>query len=448
MSRDTESTPVNSAGILNHTELILFLKDPEKVQVDRAGHYVSQFACVTAVTLFDDPISLPEGVTRIKADPGRSRADIWNERVRESSRKWVFILEEDELLFVESIPGGNIISETNWPAVRLEQQTDEQTSFQAYQLRMVPGGINHLFEGKNLPDCTQYIFEHEISLCEQVIEVRKTGSEMYDADFEDELSVSGASPQVYLMQGEKLFKKRKYHQAAAQYRHVLKMVQLLPFDRLGAVNGLAGCFTEQFKWDKALSLCETAVAAEPLQRIPYLIQYRIRQLNKEWKAAFDILESYYSQLHKPSRANFDKALHEKETLVQLADLALKAQLKQKARDYYEQIYSMNGGEADRDFLKRLLLLSVELENRDKSVYFFEQMFRADIPDGLSMRGKSELNDYLELFMKRGWYDYAGSIYEKLYRAEPENAEYRRRLIVTFSKTNKIEKARKLITGNI
>jgi hypothetical protein len=47
-------------------------------------------------------------------------------------------------------------------------------------------------------------------------------------------------------------------------------------------------------------------------------------------------------------------------------------------------------------------------------------------------------------MKNEWYAFVGELYERLYTAEPENAEYRRRLIVAFSKTDRIDRARKLI----
>src|SRR5699024_2253666 len=88
-----------------------------------------------------------------------------------------------------------------------------------------------------------------------------------------ELSLLTFAPQLYLVLGQRNFNDGKYVRAAAQYRQLLKKEKLLPFDRLGAVNGLASCMAEQYKWQKALTLARESIEAEPQQCLPYLIQF-------------------------------------------------------------------------------------------------------------------------------------------------------------------------------
>jgi hypothetical protein len=90
------------------------------------------------------------------------------------------------------------------------------------------------------------------------------------------------------------------------------------------------------------------------------------------------------------------------------------------------------------------MFAIELGKREEAIYYFNEMFGEYLPDNLSDRQRVELDDYMSLFMTNKWYAFAGDLYERLYEAEPDNGEYRRRLIVAFSKTDRIDRARKLI----
>jgi hypothetical protein len=269
---------------------------------------------------------------------------------------------------------------------------------------------------------------------------------MESVSVEGEMSVRKITPAAYLLQAERLMEAKKYVQAAAQFRNILKIERLLPFDRLGAVNGLTRCYTELYKWPKALQLADKSLEAEPVQRIPYLIQYRIHQLNKQWGKAYDSLKAYYENLSEAGRASYDKEIDEKETLEQLGELATKAGHKHDAFLYLEEIYSekKKGDDKDRYLLRKLLMISIELGKRERAVFYFNETFEKYLPNDLTDKLSAELEDYMSLFMTNKWYAYVADLYERLYEADPENAEYRRRLIVALSKTDRIERARNLI----
>ena len=187
-----------------------------------------------------------------------------------------------------------------------------------------------------------------------------------------------------------------------------------------------------------------------MQNIPYLIQFRIHQLNKHWKKAYEALRKYYEvqfyeNIYLFSKANFEVAISREVTIMNLADLASKNGNLEQAFDYLEEIYEMKGGLVSEDTIKQLLVLSIEMADHDKSVLYFHKLFGDPVPKTLSESDNAELNDYMDMFMKNKWYDLVHSVYSRLYVAHPENDEYRRRLIVTLLKTNRIEQARDLAT---
>ncbi|HKK61895.1 MAG TPA: hypothetical protein VJ951_05010, partial [Bacteroidales bacterium] len=241
---------------------------------------------------------------------------------------------------------------------------------------------------------------------------------------------------------------KKYVYAAAQYRRLLKMEKLLSYDRLAALNGLAGCFVETYKWQRAIDTAQSSIEIESMQYLPYLIQYRIYQLNKQWDQSLHALEAYLEALNSGSKANYDKYISREETLLKLGKLSINTGDKEKALKYYESYYRLKNGIVDPEFLNMLLVLSIEQSNYRKSVYFFKEMFEDSIPDKLTAEQQHKLNEFLSMFMVNGWYDYPFEMYEQLYEEDSKNSEYRRRLIVTLSKTNRIEKAKKIIASNL
>ena len=435
-------------NVCNWADLVLFLSDMKCLDVDKIRNWTGVFTNITIAAPGEKPGNISEDIVWYCYKSGEPRSDIWNHLLQTAQKPWVLFLEDDEVPDLATLPEEKYIKNNEWvPALIEHHQTDNAvTTHQYYQMRLARKGNRKVFDGKNIPDCTRYISENEIEISGQPIQISR-GSSPVNINPTDEMSVKAFSPQLYLIQGEQHFKEKDYVLATAQYRKLLKSERLLPFDRLGAANGLASCLTEQYKWDQALKLAKYSIEAEPLQRLPYLIQFRIHQLNKQWEEALDVLNRYYEILNLPSRANFDKAIDEEETLTNLADLSIKAGLRGKAFDYMQQQFAMKKGDVEIDFVRKLLFLAIELSDYEKSVFFFKQLFENQFPGQLDAEQNTELNDIMSMFMKKGWYPFVSEIYEQLYESDPHNREYRRRLIVALSKTNRLDRARKLITDN-
>lgn len=427
-------------------ECLFHLPDVSRFNTEELSRLTKQFETVTIFSPAQKPGHADESIHWLRYDPETEGvAGALNSLLLSAKKEWVLLLEAGEELRFYRLPDQENLTPNTMVPAHISYR-DEKSTQTVYQVRMVHRSAKAPFAGKNLPDCTAYTVENNMMVYDQPIQIDRYSGLMDFINVEDELSIREITPSAYLLQAERLMDAKKYVQAAAQYRNILKIERLLPFDRLAAVNGLTRSYTEQYKWPKALQLAGTSIEAEPVQRIPYLIQYRIHQLNKQWGKAYASLKAYFDFLNQPGRASYDKELDEKETLEQLSDLAAKSGHKHDAFKYLEEIYSekKNGETNDRYLLRKLLMISIELGKRERAVFYFSEIFENHLPNELSDRQTAELDDYMTLFMTNKWYAFVAELYERLYEEEPENAEYRRRLIVALSKTDRIERARKLI----
>ncbi len=157
------------------------------------------------------------------------------------------------------------------------------------------------------------------------------------------------------------------------------------------------------------------------------------------------MHRYHESLNLHSKASFDVIVNTEDTLLSLTDLAMKLGEKSKAKEHLRELYQLKNGNIDEGFLKKLLLLCIELEDKNCSVLYFNRLFEDIFPESLldDEQRKAEFNDFMTMFMSNGWYEFVHEIYSKLLEVYPEEDEYKRRLIVVSVKTNRIEQARRL-----
>jgi len=429
-------------------ELVISIGDERELICERIDKLQNVFTDITVLSTREREDDDPEYVKWITFDSTISRSEVWNQKVQTSEKPWIFFVDQDEIIDINSFPEQDFLSYKKWTPTLFVHNTGPDTFRQYYQIRLVPKSYQPIFGGNNIPDATEFILENGIELSSIPLIIFRDTEPMDNTDPDEELSIQNFSPQIYLQLGNSYYEEKKYVYAAAQYRRLLKMEKLLSYDRLAALNGLAGCFVETYKWQRAIDTAQSSIEIESMQYLPYLIQYRIYQLNKQWDQSLHALEAYLEALNSGSKANYDKYISREETLLKLGKLSINTGDKEKALKYYESYYRLKNGIVDPEFLNMLLVLSIEQSNYRKSVYFFKEMFEDSIPDKLTAEQQHKLNEFLSMFMVNGWYDYPFEMYEQLYEEDSKNSEYRRRLIVTLSKTNRIEKAKKLIASNL
>lgn len=433
-------------------EAVLYLSDRQYYDQHKIKTLVDYFGTLVVAAPFPSPEQKQKQVQWISYSE-ELRSELWNDLLQQSSTEWILFIEDDEVLHFSSLPSKKALNAQQWPPALIKKEGKGQgTNFQYYNMRLIPAEIaedNTIFSGKNLPDCTSYIRENNIDLLNNPIVLERQSDPVTGVDIPDELSIQNHAPKLYLVQGKRDFENKEYVCAAAQYRQLLKKDKLLPYDRLAAVNGLASCLAEQHKWEKALSLTRQSIEAESLQRLPYLIQFRIYQLRKQWEEALHALQEYYQRLTLFSRANFDRLMEEEKSLVHLANTALKAGDRPKATEYLDELFTLKRGNADEELLEKALLLSIELEDYKRSVDLFERLFDDQLPPGEGdLESRSSMDEILTLFMKQGWYDYVSGVYKAFHEAYPEDREFKRKYIVTLTKTNRLDQARKMVANMI
>ena len=112
--------------------------------------------------------------------------------------------------------------------------------------------------------------------------------------------------------------------------------------------------------------------------------------------------------------------------------------------HYEQFYHLNNGEVTNSVLERLFIYSIELNDYEKSVFYFNEMFGEEINEQAAEDMPIKMLESLSLFNKKGWYDFVGSVYEQLRNYDPTNKKLLHSWVATLVKANKLEEAQSLI----
>ena len=441
---DLESESQHSKLENQKTELILYVSRPSNITERRIENFKKYFNSITIAAPFEKKLLLSDNMKWYRFSADMSKAEVWNRLIQESELPSQFIIEEDEELTEDGCSFFGSNEQSRWAAALISVKNGENIT--AYhQIRFVRDAKGDIFKGGAIPDATEYILQNEVLLDDNPILMSRSDSPFPKADSLEGHEITSRRD---LVVGYGKVDQKKYSEAAAYFRKVLKQEKLLPFDRLAAVNGLSTCLTEQFKWDRALKLAEQSAEAEPLQYIPYLIQFRIYELKKDWDNAYSALRKYYANIGKSTRAGFDKGMNSEATLEKMGDLALMIKDHKVAGEHFEELYMIKEGAVERGFLKRLFVMAADRGDFTKSKIFFEKLFLDYLPDKLSRRATEELQDCMEQFMKNCWYDYALEVYEDLVEEHPSNGEYKRRYVVLLTKLNRMDRAKKLIAAGI
>ena len=440
----------NSTYTTNKTawvDVVWYLSDIAYLNYETLSKLIVNFGKITIASTDERPKNLPFNVHWHCYEKDVPRVSIWNKLLTLGANSWKLYLMDDEILRNNEIDATIQDNPKKWPATLIHHRGSEK-NYQYYQIRLINNIDGFQFDGVNIPDATRCITKNGIKLTSRPIELMASRNPNSELDIELEMTIRNFAPQLFIENGFRLFKAKKYIYAAAQYRVIANSDNVLPFDRLSALNGIASCHAEQFRWENALIAAEKSIREESFQRLPYLIKFKVYQLNNNYVEAYNALHTYYEntfyeQVKFHSKASYDVRLSIEDTLASLVDLAFKAGYIQEAQEHLEELFNLKQGKLEKNYLKQLLVLSIELENLEKSEFFFKKLYANKFPKNLTDQEISLLNDYMEMFLKKNWYETVYEVYSELNYHYPQNDEYRRRLIVTLLKTGRVEQARNL-----
>lgn len=204
---------------------------------------------------------------------------------------------------------------------------------------------------------------------------------------------------------------------------------------------------EQQKFQEAEAALEKSINLVANQYTPWVMRYHYYLIMNRLDDGYQALYTYLQQLPKGTNLTLDTRLPLTDTHYQLGEAASRMGDLSRALVHYEEYYRLQGTDPSRegvDLLEKLLLFATEIGDRKRTEHYFDLMFGSLLHQGLNNQQWKEIEEYIALFMAKGWYSYASSIYEALYPNNADKPRFIRRWTATLIKNGEIERAQKLI----
>ena len=369
------------------------------------------------------------------------KVDILNKVIQQVNSKWILYLEADEDILLRQLDKV-AFNENEMYACLIECVGADSKKY--YQVRLFQNTDNHVFEGIHIPDISKYANMNGWTLSEMVLPIQKT-SDLYSIDtLETEIELGAVTYTSLFWEASLLSAAGHYAKAEQLFKRVLKKNELITYKRLATLNGLADALMEQHKWAEAEVVALESLAETYVQRAPYLILFKVNYMNGRWEQAYKALEGYLATLDFESRATMDVFFPVVECHFLMAEAKSRLGEFETAFYHYEQFYHLNNGEVTNSVLERLFIYSIELNDYEKSVFYFNEMFGEEINEQAAEDMPIKMLESLSLFNKKGWYDFVGSVYEQLRNYDPTNKKLLHSWVATLVKANKLEEAQSLI----
>ena len=373
---------------------------------------------------------------------GDTKTSKWNYLAYNAKTPWILFIEGNEILETSNLSYLYELNNDTWSSCIVSVQTNKGIE-SYYQNRLVPTGIEGIFQGKELPDTSNFILDNNVKFLHQSIDIQSDVIPWEQIDISAERVSLNSPVNLFLYEARKYISEQKFVQAASSYRVALKKDRLLSYDHLAALNGLARCYVEQHKWVRALELMEYSIDLEPQQHLAYLIKYKVYQLAKNWGAAVEVLNSYLQNYEIFSKSSHDIKIPYDETVLELSNLHLDLGMKDKAYEYYCDFLNTSLEEV-RESHHLALKMAIGLEKKREANKHFKFLYPDILSLNLDKIETKQFHDYMEMFLENNWHSTVEKIYTKLYEAYPTNRMYRRKLIATLIKADKLELAREIM----
>ena len=373
---------------------------------------------------------------------GDTKTSKWNYLAYNAKTPWILFIEANEILETSNLSYLNELNNDTWSSCIVSVQTNKGIE-SYYQNRLVPTGIEGIFQGRELPDTSNFILDNNVKFLHQSIDIQSDVIPWEQIDISAERVSLNSPVNLFLYEARKYKSEQKFVQAASSYRVALKKARLLSYDHLAALNGLARCYVEQHKWVRALELMEYSIDLEPQQHLAYLIKYKVYQLAKNWDAAIEALNSYLQNYEIFSKSSHDIKIPYDETVLELSNLHLDLGMKDKAYEYYCDFLNTSLEEV-RESHHLALKMAIGLEKKREANKHFKFLYPDILSLNLDKIETKQFHDYMEMFLENNWHSTVEKIYTRLYEAYPTNRMYRRKLIATLIKADKLELAREIM----
>ncbi len=365
-----------------------------------------------------------------------------NDAVKRVRTNLCMVMESDEYCLTSKLPP-EFKPRTCYRAFIDVVNNESQRNYQV-RIFPTPESEDDLFEGFTVPDINRSFQYSGWELADEIIPIHKSSPLFKIRDAEREIDEEKSKLMSLFWQAILDSEHQQYNRAEDKFRRVLKDDKLFEFDYLAALNGLANALVEQHKLEEASTVATKSLSVNNRQRSPYLTLYKVNKLSGKPDSAYKYLSDYLHTLRFASRANLDVSLSLSECHYLMANTTFKQGNYERAFHHFERFYELNDGQVRQPVLEKLFIYAIELENYDKSVQYFDDIFGDYIPDNLDDDMSARLLESLSLFMDNEWYDFVSDIYQQLVAHNPEDNKLLNGWITTLIKNKEIEKAQELL----
>jgi tetratricopeptide (TPR) repeat protein len=384
-------------------------------------------------------------VSTITYDDEGIKTDLLNLAVSLVESPWIMLLEGDEHLntkHLDYIP----LNKGEAYAFMVECDYEEhEAPKKYYQIRIFEKVADTpFFKGELIPDMSASFEKLGWKLGEESLPLQKF-SNLFPIERVEEEIERGIDTRLCRFWAATLAgSKGQYLKAEQILRKLVRTENPITFEQVAALNGLADALMEQHKWAEAEVVALRSLDYARLQRAPYLILFKVNYVNGNWDKAYTALEGYLTTLGYASRATMDVVLPVVECHFLMGEVSHRKGDYSKAFKHYEHFYKLNNGNVASSVAERLFIYSIELEDFDKAVDYFNNMFGEYLEAEKVNEVPVKMFESLSLFNQKGWFDFVSTVYEQLRSYDPENKRLLHGWVATLVKANKLEQAQELI----
>jgi hypothetical protein len=214
------------------------------------------------------------------------------------------------------------------------------------------------------------------------------------------------------------------------------------------LNGLAQVSFLRQRWEQTEEFLKKSLSLNEQQQLPHIIRFNLASKRMHWEQAYQHLYTYLQVLAEGSRINHDVMMPLDQTHKLLAETAYQAGQHERAFAHYQELYRI---QQERDLaiedvtIERLLLYSIELDEKKEAIYYFHQLYDSVLERELSDDEWKEIDRRVQLFAGNEWYDFVVEMYEHIFSKNMKRPESLRRLVAALIKNGQIERAQTLIS---
>ncbi|MGM0587738.1 MAG: tetratricopeptide repeat protein [Bacteroidota bacterium] len=382
------------------------------------------------------------------------RLDSYVDIISDTQREWVLLLRGQESFSIDEWENtdAEITSSTKFIEaiihIKPEKSSPVHHRFEIRAIRtdLARDQLSKFINGNLYP---QFIEDDWSSVSKEAFNIRRSipiSAQINWPEFEDfELDNWDSTDLLWI--GYYALEQERKDLAASIFKTLRGQYVFSHRDQPAVINGLAQVAFQNQQWDQCRSLLDQSLELNEQQQLPHLIRFNLASKQMRWEEAYQQLYTYLQVLAEGSRVNHDVVMPLDQTHKLLADTAYQGGQHERAFVHYQEVYRIQnelGTEPSPEVLERLLLYSIELDEKEKAIMYFQHLYHSELDNELNDEQWNVIDRRIQLFAGNEWFDFVVAQYERLFEHNKNRPSALRRLVAALIKNEQIERAQSLI----